>query len=449
MKDKIKKGLEYPFDYYDIISRIVKECIYNNKNKLSNLQNSAVNGSLLIPNDFQKIKISEETYVRLWHNITLIRNNPKFIELFWAHSHQYFWTELEDIFQNHKIDENHNFFIENNEIVENRKSERKRFLEFHYALGGLLLYSENYESLRYIFNYTNQQPPKYELLPYTMTDIFYWFEWFYNENNHIGYFTGFNKYPFPDLNNLGVRGGVTFSLCKYICILFIRQFSIAKTLYYNNATDQPQLPNDLLKLYDWEKCIGYFKFCLNEVLKEKQALMELCLYDIYTNKFEEIDNFICELDSNIKSDIKSKKTTADLSSAKIEEFKNSSKEILEQGFEQFEKISNKDDFPETEKDIRSYLSGWTTMLRKSAFTDGDVSHLNYDSILATSLVSYHLNKYIPNSFLMARTEKYLISNNSLLDAIDKILSNKNNIKIIAFNLEYESKGKLQNSDYKR
>ncbi|QOR73727.1 hypothetical protein IMZ16_09475 [Cruoricaptor ignavus] len=168
MKDKIKKGLEYPFDYYDIISRIVRECTDNTKNKLSNLQNSAVNGSLLIPNDFQKIKISEKTYERLWYNVTLIRNNPKFIELFWAHSHQYFWTELEDIFPIHKIDEHHNFFIENNEIVENRKNERKRFLEFHYALGGLLLYSENYEALRYIFNHTNQQPPKYELLPYIM-----------------------------------------------------------------------------------------------------------------------------------------------------------------------------------------------------------------------------------------------------------------------------------------
>ena len=90
MKDKIEKGVEYPFDYYDIISRIVKECIDNNKNKLSNLQKSAVNGSLLIPNDFQKIKISEETYARLWYNLHLIRNIPKFIELFWAHSHQYF-----------------------------------------------------------------------------------------------------------------------------------------------------------------------------------------------------------------------------------------------------------------------------------------------------------------------------------------------------------------------
>ncbi|QOR73724.1 hypothetical protein IMZ16_09460 [Cruoricaptor ignavus] len=281
-----------------------------------------------------------------------------------------------------------------------------------------------------------------------MNDIFYWFEWFYNENNHLGNFIGFNKYPFQNLNNLGVRDGVTFSICKYICILFIRQFSIAKTLYYNNATDQPQLPNDLLKLYDWEKCIGYFKFCLNEVLKEKNTLIQLDLYDTYTNKFEEIDKFISGLEANINSNIKSKKTTADLSQVKIKEFKNSSKEILEQGFEQFEKISNKDDFPETEKDIKSYLRGSTTLLRKSAFTDGDISHMNYDSILASSLVSYHLNKYIPNSFLMARTEQYLISNNSLLDALDKILSNKNNIKIIAFNLEYESKGILQNSDHK-
>ena len=53
-----------------------------------------LNGDFLVPNDFQNIKISEDTYNSLWYNITLIRNNTDYMSKFWSHSNQYFWNRI-------------------------------------------------------------------------------------------------------------------------------------------------------------------------------------------------------------------------------------------------------------------------------------------------------------------------------------------------------------------
>ena len=440
-KDKSnKEGVLYPFYYHEFIRELIKVFIEGSDDNFISLQHHITNGSFLIPNDFQHIKISEDTYNTLWYNITLIRNNTDFISKFWAHSNQYFWMGLKEIVLNFDKS-NEKKFIE-------REEERKRFLEFHYAVGGLLLYSKNYESLKYIFSYSQQSPPDYKLLPYDMKELFEWIEFFRNEYKQIPkFFIGYDRYQFPNLDSVGTREQVVFWICRYLCVLFIRQYKLLKTLYYSNTTNQPYL-NDLplMELYNWKESITYFKFCLNKVLEDREALEQLELWNTYELKYSEIDKFIIELEQSIDKYILDRKERAELSQEKIKQFYASSKEILENCFEEYLPINNPEDF---DTDFKVTFSGESVLFNKSCFVDDDIPCMDYDSNLANIISRYSIKKYIPNSFLGAETKSYLLNNNNLLKGIGRIINDKEeDIVIIIFNAGDDTSQKLSNSQYK-
>ena len=440
-KDKSnKEGVLYPFYYHEFIRELIKVFIEGSDDNFISLQHHITNGSFLIPNDFQHIKISEDTYNTLWYNITLIRNNPDYISKFWAHSNQYFWMGLKEIVLNFDKS-NEKKFIE-------REEERKRFLEFHYAVGGLLLYSKNYESLKYIFSYSQQSPPDYKLLPYDMKELFEWIEFFRNEYKQIPkFFIGYDRYRFPNLDSVGTNKQVVFWICRYLCVLFIRQYKLLKTLYYSNTTNQPYL-NDLplMELYNWKESITYFKFCLNKVLEDKEALEQLELWNTYELKNSEIDKFIIELEQSIDEHISDRKERAELSQKKIEQFYASSKEILGNCLEEYLPINNPEDF---DTDFKVTFSGESVLFNKSCFVDDDIPCMDYDSNLANIISRYSIKKYIPNSFLGAETKSYLLNNNNLLKGIGRIINDKEeDIVIIIFNAGDDTSQKLSNSQYK-
>lgn len=432
------KELNYDKEFYGLISRIIDECVENNYKDLP-LRYSAINGELLIPNDFQNIKISEDTYNSLWYNVILMRNKSDFISKFWAHSNQYFSMELKEIVLN--------FDKSNKKEFKEREQERKRFLEFHYAIGGLLLYSKNYEALKYIFSYSQQSPPDYKLLPYKMRDIFDWIEFFRNENKQIPKFIiGFSRYQFPNLDSVGTNKQVVFWICRYLCVLFIRQYKLSKSLYYSNITNQPYLNNlPLMELYNWKESITYFKFCLNKVLEDKEALEQLELWNTYELKYSEIDKFIIELEQSIDEHISDKKKRAELSQEKIEQFYASSKEILENCLEEYLSINNPEDF---DTDFKVTFLGQRTLSNKSFFVDDDIPCMGFDSSLANLISRYSIPRDIYNSFLIAKTNRYLLNNNNLLEGMDRIIQDKEDIVIIVFSRGYETTQKIENSKYK-
>ena len=433
-----EEGIRYPYYYHQLIRELIKIFVDRNDDNFISLQSRITNGDFLVPNDFQNIKISEDTYNSLWYNITLIRNNTDYMSKFWSHSNQYFWTELKDIVR----------YLDNSNKgeVEEREQERKRFLEFHYAVGGLLLYSKNYEALKYIFSYSQQTPPKYELLPYKMRDIFDWVEFFRNENKQIPkFFIGYDRYRFPNLDSVGTNKQVVFWICCYLCVLFIRQYKLLKTLYYSNTTNQPYL-NDLslMELYNWKESITYFKFCLNKVLEDREALEQLELWNTYELKYSKIDEFIIELEQSIDERISDKKKRAELSQEKIKQFYASSKKILENCLEEYLPINNPEDF---DTDFKVTFLGQRTLSNKSFFVDDDIPCMDYDSSLANFISSYSIPRDISNSFLIAKTNRYLLNNN-LLEGMDRIIQDKEDIVIIVFSGGYETTQKIENSKYK-
>ena len=262
--------VEFNHEFHYGIREIIREVAKGRNEDLQSLEYFVVSGVWLMGQGIFETPISNDTYKELWRNVVLISNNPKFVGNYWSTAHQYFSFGLQQVYGTDYNFETKKY--DNQSLIDKRDSERKRFFEFHLALGGLLIYQKNYEALKKLFTYTQNQPPKYVLLPNNMTEIFTWFSSFKDEFGR-GYYPIDLSYPFPGLDNLGNRRRVTFYICQYLTLLFLRQFKLPEHNTYDNFTGQPTLPQaEVLELLRWQESINYFRFCLKKVLKDKNLL---------------------------------------------------------------------------------------------------------------------------------------------------------------------------------
>ncbi len=116
----------------------------------------------------------------------------------------------------------------------------------------------------------------------------------------------------------------------------------------------------------------------------------------------------------------------------------------------YSEIFNQDkEFEPQVKDLKLGISGDTMPFHKSCFVDGDIPCTYYDTTFADAITSHIIRKYIPNSFVTARTHRYLLNRDNIIKGLDKIIANKiNEVCIVAFNLfQYKAKQKLKESKY--
>lgn len=131
------KSNEYPVDYYEIVNRIHYEVSVTAGNRLRVLEHLAVSGIWLLGEFNKSSTISETTYSWLWRNLSIISKTPHLVQYFWQNSYQHIQYSLRRIDPQYQYSP---YRVTNQEEIENRDQERKRFFEFHYALGGLMLY---------------------------------------------------------------------------------------------------------------------------------------------------------------------------------------------------------------------------------------------------------------------------------------------------------------------
>lgn len=435
------KPLIYPIDLYFLVNKVSKIAI-KNETRLRAIEHRAISGMWLLGEDFEELTISQETYNWLWSNIYIIGDNPRLVRLFWANSSEYFNYRLQAVNINYDYDQHK---IVNQEEIDERKEECEKFLEFHYALGGLMLYRKQYKTLKYMFEYTQFQPPKFILLPETMTEVFYWFENFGNEYKHR---TPIDvKYYFPELDNLGNRRDVNYWICCYISILFLRQYSLLQNSSYQNFTDQPNLPDDILELGSWLDSVSYLKKCLNDILCNKDLIAELRFENLIEEKRKDFMFFITDLEDNIKRKIGQQKLEVELSEVKIQNFYSKSNQIISSAFDIYNQIFIKKNEIHSKGELKLSINGEKTLMPKSAFTDGDVPHLNYDTVFAAWIATNKIKRLIPNSFLIARTKRYLFNRENILLVLTKIIDGYNDIVIVGINISYQLKDILDKSDF--
>ncbi|MDT0293972.1 hypothetical protein ACFQ3R_11325 [Mesonia ostreae] len=433
-----KEGPEYKFDLYNITNEIIASSINHQNKKLKALEHRASSGTWLIGESFKFAKISKTTYSWLWRNLITSSDYKYLISNYWSSASQYFNYSLSGVMP--EYGENG---ITNQEEIDKVEIERKRFLEFNYALGGLVYYKDKYNTLKYILSFSQSQPPSYPLLPQTMDEIFYWFDQFSNEFKSraepIEY-----KYFFPEIDNLGISRNVAHNICLYISLLFVRQFTQQTIYVYQDFKIFHNLTNDLQDLYSYNDRLPYFKSCIETILSNK-TLLDTLNYKVET---DEVLGVFDDLDKKIKEKIDLTKLNANLSEDKIQTFKNTTKQIIKGALEEYKTIENGKDFNNVDDSVITSINGELIVSSKSSFTDNDIPNINFDSVYAQHIANNKIKYFLPNSFLLARTEKYLIERKQLIDGFERIIKDLNNKAIVAIRPGYDSKQLIEKSKFK-
>ena len=119
-----------------------------------------------------------------------------------------------------------------------------------------------------------------------------------------------------------------------------------------------------------------------------------------------------------------------MSKDKIKIFNDKTNQIISNAFKEYGTIFINEEDKEIDKEIKTAISGSQILFEKSAFVDNDIPNLNYDSVFAGYLASEVIRRYIPNSFIIAKTRNYLLNPNNILKGIERSIDGTNIDEII-------------------
>ena len=430
----------YPELYYETVYKAIEELAIQ-KEKRNYLLEHRTSGAIWLLGEMQSKEISETTYSWLWRNLLLaVRYEQDDLVInHWETCHQYYSHNLPYI---HKEYDNSttSFQVSNQEIVDKRNSERKRFIEFHYALGGLLTYKKRYRCIKRMFDYTQSEPPKYDLLPESMSEIFnFYFE--IKDPYDMSYTWISNKYPFPDLSGISADSAIKKWIMSYMAILFLRQYTIIPYLITMKPLEYPAIPNTQGGIKQWIDGLDFFKKLVSEHLENEELLNTINLKFITPEWCDENNKpypttFIDTLKSSLEDVYEKNALNLKLSEDKIEQFKISSKSIIESAYKSLDSISNSESIPDDESD-KWYVNGQRMLQSKDAFSDNpEVHHIDFDSFLA-NVAAKKLKEGLSEVFLRKASKSYLLKTEDLFKAINRLKADENYIIVnFGINLDY-------------
>lgn len=434
--------LEFPDKFYSATYLITQELALSNSDRLKDLSNIASGFYWLVGEDK---RMTEKTYNILWINLRLLICYKKddVIINYWKQAFDHFVYKLripDSVYSEPFTGEK-----ENQEEISQKEKERTVFLDFHYYLGGLLLFEDRKNCIRRIWDHTNSEPPRYPLLPSTLGEIF---------TRYFNLCQIFDKdlwdkalmYNFPKVDSINSDWIVNSWIRKYLIILFLRQYTLQRYYTFENFLELPNSPESQAENKHRIDNIQRFIDQLKEVLANSELLKALQLDQITEEwckaekkiyPLELVDNFKRQLEE----DFGQANINQQISLKKENNFLASSKEIIEDAIVEYDNIINKTIKAEGINYRKPfYIAGNNLLALKSDFAgDQPYDHLNYHSFLAEQ-VANNMRWAISETFLMVTTQGYLLREVDLFKAIDKlkITRNPNDFVIISFknNIEY-------------
>ena len=436
-KGKEGQSIEYPQEYYDSVFE-ANELLCNRKRKTVSYFNDSTLFGLFL-DEYQKTVISPNTYSFLWRLITqsILYDKEDFILSYWRKAHQ-----LCNLFMKvpyPKYDTTYKS-ITNQAEINRKEKERNDFLEFHYALGGLLMYRKKYNTIRELMYFTQSQPPKYVLVPERMSQIIERYMQI-DMNDYLNPFYYEQKYWFPDVYGVNADGVIRMWVKRYLAILFIRQYTLHEYYTNSNTLTMPKTPKSLSELNHWKDELESLKYFVNDYLSQKNVLEDLGLEQLYNpiwfdenNKIKPsvlIDNFKKELENNFNAI----KTEQNIAPNKEDEFKNQSIKRLKPVFEKYSDILKN---TQIGNDYQSYyINGKHYILEKTAFANNqDIGYCNTDSITAEAVLM-QFQYYALNLFVIIMPQKYLLTEKDVFLAIDRLNIDSERFVIISIGLNID------------
>lgn len=433
---------KFPDKFYETTYLIAQELSLTNSVRLKILDYRASGFYWLVGED--KI-ISEETYGILWANLRFLIANKKddAIHKYWGQAFDHFEYNLripDSIYSSPLSTEK-----VNQDEIKKIEKERLEFLDFHYYLGGLLLYENRAECIRRLWDYTNSEPPRYPLLPFAMGDIFKrYFDLCQIFDKKI--WEKAARFGFPRIDSINFDWFANSWIKKYLILLFLRQYTLRRYYIYQEFLTLPKSPETQALKKHWIDNVQRFIDELKEVLANSELLKvlhldhiteEWCKVEKKPHPLELADNFKRQLEEDFGQAI----INQPVSPEKENKFWASSKDEFEKAIREYKDVvtSNVPTDGKNWRDPFNITGSWTTADKNIFAEDQPSDHLNYDSFFAEQ-VANNMRWAISETFLMVTTQGYLLKEEDLFKAIDnlKIAEKPNDFVIISFknNIEY-------------
>lgn len=441
IRDQYKnKPVVYPAAYYEIVHKAIEELAIL-KEKRNYLLEHRTAGEIWLLGELQGSEISDETYSWMWRNLLLAIHYQQddLVMNHWTTCHQYYTYNLRYI---HKEYDRtlRTLEVSNQAAVDKRLAVRQRFIEFHYALGGLLMYRERYYCIKRMFNHSQSQPLKYELLPESMLEIFK----FYSDVRDpydLNYNWISHRYPFPETSGINSDSVSKKWIMSYMAVLFLRQYTISPYLITMKPLDFPPTPTMQGEIKQWIEGLDFFKKLVFEHLQNGVLLKTLNI-DFITQEWCNQNNklypltFIDNFKSILEQAYNANAQTLPISAKKVSEFENATKENIESTIEELQNISNSTTIQDDNSD-KWYVNGQQMLQDKDAFSENsEVHHINFESFLS-SVVSRNIKESIGEIFGYKKSKSFLLKPEEFFKAVDKLVIDENYVIVnFGVNLDY-------------
>lgn len=420
-KNKENKIIEYP-DYFYNVMFDANECLCQRERKSISWYNGSFYDFFI--DEFQHTVISDKTFSFIWKCLrqSVFYQKDEFIFSYWCKAHQYMNFWLNSI--NPQYDKN--FRVTNQTAIDTREAERERFLEFHYALGGLLMMKQKYTLINQLTSWTNQTPPKYVLVPETMEEVIKMFMEVEQKGGYMNPFYYEQKYPFPDISGVNANNIIKMWIKCYIAILFLRQYTLHEYFVYSRTLEMPNPPQTLSEKRCWLEELDILKRFVLEYLSDISCLKSLNLEalsspDWFTNNNKTKPEELIEgLKNKVEYSAEQKKADQKLDPQKIEQLNDATKKILTRCFDYYEQLF-RNHIADSEPHKSLFYGGRYEISDKMAFAeDQDMGYANFDSIYA-EIIATEFRHNMPSVFrVYYKTTYYILAEKDIFLAIDNL-----------------------------
>ena len=448
--DKSGQEVIYPDEFYDAVFEANERLLKRERKTLSYLNEGSMLSIFI--DEVQQTIISDKTYQYMWLGLrqAVLYNNSEAIKAYWEKAHQYANFALDRIHPEYDKD----FNIVNKEALDQQKTIKEKFVEFHYALGGLLLYHKMYDTLEYIMSWTNQQPPKYILVPSTMSEVINMYMQIAFKDGIRGFMYYESHYPFIGVRGVNASDIIRFWIKKYMAVLFLRQYTLHSYYIYEDTLQLPRVPESMSEKYAWNNELDILQDLLQKICADTEML-EALGYQHMSDKqwFVEKDKptpseLIESFKAQIEYDMERTRKEQSISKTKLEEFYTATLSILCPVFTQYESFFGNSSITENYNKI--HIIGSHQIMDKQAFVDDqEICHANADSIVAEH-ASFEFRQLALNIFMYMQSRRYILKEQDIWTAINNLSYDNNDFVIFSIgnNLNYLKlkESKLQNTN---
>lgn len=241
----------------------------------------------------KKIPLPQGIYDIVWRSVSeaVRADNKGWFKQYWLYSTQYI-THLE--------------FNINKELPDWRNiliDEKKRFIKFHIAIGGLLIHHSKTEWINEVLFYSLSVPYSYPLCPNTFNEWLEFWDYFEEFGDPIKFMCIQCFYPMSDIEE-GVDQDsiILFFIEKYLGILFLRLWDIDGEKRLSNNILECISDKTFEKLEYWKNRFKRLKSVVERIYDDN-LVTEISRVKVINDSTTIIDSYIQEIENEINKNV--------------------------------------------------------------------------------------------------------------------------------------------------